>query len=120
MELEHGKGTLTRDEDGNYDLQVLPGETIALMCAPEYVLGEYQWKRDSTVLYSSINGVQISESDPDYERIRLEPRSPSKWDEVWWLIVKDMQEDEVFSYFCSSASYGQTLVNISATYGALG
>ena len=120
LELEHGQGTLTRDQDGNYDLKVLPGETITLICAPECVQGEYQWKRDSTVLYSSTNGVQMSESDSDHGRIRFEPGSPSRWDQVWRLVRSDLEVDDTFNYSCSSSLYGETRVDVTVTYAALG
>ncbi|XP_072049129.1 uncharacterized protein [Amphiura filiformis] len=121
VELEQGRGTLTRDENSNYDLKVFPGESITLVCAPEELveLSTYRWKREpDTILYNSHTGIQISESDPYFERMRFEPRSPSRWDVVWRLGLEIIGVDETFSFSCSSR-FGQSTINVTATLAAI-
>ncbi|XP_072049128.1 uncharacterized protein [Amphiura filiformis] len=119
VELEQGRGTLTRDENGNYDLKVFPGESITLVCAPEDIFGTFRWKSEpDTILYDSHTGVQISEADPYFNRMSFEPRSPGRWDVVWRLYLDAIMFNETFSFSCSSM-FGQSTVNVSATFEAV-
>ena len=126
VELEKGRATLREtsnipDQGITYDLKVLPGETIQLACVPDGdIIGTYRWNREpDTVLYDSHRGSMIATEDPYYDRIRFEPRSPSRWDEAWRMRLENIEVGETVLFSCSNL-FRKTTVQIKGTYRAVG
>ncbi len=125
IDLTKGRGDITEEDPRNYNLKVLPSESITLSCTLGYYSTNYvvQWKREpDTLLYSSYNGPEIiPNTDPLYGRLSFSPSPQDVWVREWSMTIKNITHDDIGNYSCvvphvADAAEGRATVGVSIAY----